>query len=266
MSRFYQKNLPQIPTLQKLIRLGYTYVDPSQTSKNSRRPFANLLLEDILEEQLRKLNAISYRNKKYAFSDENIHIAIDKVHRLASARKNPELYELITRPLPLIQTIEGITRLHDLFYIDLKNWHKNVYHCTAEYGVEGIKSEQADIVLFINGIPIAIIECDSSNEDPAKAVAKRIHDQISFTVCEPMELINLFVSNHSNRNIVSNNVIDSFSYRTTQDAFLGMNDWGFSACEDVSTYMSETEDEILDAESENCPKNQSDPSEEKKVI
>ena len=54
--RFNEKYLSQIPALQALIKLGYTYISPSQALKHRKGNLGNVLLEDVLEGQLRKLN------------------------------------------------------------------------------------------------------------------------------------------------------------------------------------------------------------------
>ncbi len=181
--RFNEKHLSQIPALQTLIKLGYTYISPTQAFKHRGGKLSNVLLEDILEKQLRKLNRIFYQDKEYAFSDENIRSAIEKLHRLSHdtvINANKEIYDLITLPLSLTQTINGNTRSFDLFYIDWKNWQNNVFHCTAEYAVEmrgSNKTTRPDIVLFVNGIPLAVIECKSPKEDIKHAISQHLRNQ-----------------------------------------------------------------------------------------
>ncbi len=151
--------------------------------KHRKGNLSNVLLEDILESQLRKQNRISYRNKEYAFSDENISLAIDKLRRLSFdnvIQANQEIYDLITLPQSLTQTIEGNTRSFDLFFIDWKDWQNNVYHCTAEYAVERSRCNETarpDIVLFVNGIPLAVIECKSPKEEVDQAVSQQLRNQ-----------------------------------------------------------------------------------------
>lgn len=181
--RFNEEYLSQIPALQTLMKIGYQYIPPSQAFKSRKESLRNVLLEDILGAQLRKMNRISYRNKAYAFSDENIAQAIERLRRLpydSLGHANQEIYDLITLPLSLSQTIEGNTRSFDLFYIDWKNWENNVYHCTAEYSVERSRSTETarpDIVLFVNGIPLAVIECKSPKEDVDQAVSQQLRNQ-----------------------------------------------------------------------------------------
>lgn len=181
--RFNGKYLNQISALQVLIKLGYKYIPPSQAFKYRKGSLNNVLLENILDEQLRKQNRISYRKKEYAFSDENISIAINKLRRPSLdyiTHANQKIYDLITLPQSVTQTIAGNTRSFDLFYIDCKNWQNNVYHCTSEYTVERsqcTKTARPDIVLFVNGIPLVVIECKPPKEKVDQAIFQQLHEQ-----------------------------------------------------------------------------------------
>lgn len=181
--RFNRKYLSQIPALQVLIKLGYKYIPPSQAFEYRKGSLSNVLLENILDEQLRKQNRISYRKKEYAFSDENISTAINKIRRPSLdyvTNANQKIYDLIALPQSLTQTIAGNTRSFDLFYVDWKNWQNNVYHCTSEYTTEHsrcIKTARPDIVLFVNGIPLVVIECQSPKEKVDQAIAKLLRNQ-----------------------------------------------------------------------------------------
>ncbi len=71
-------------------------------------------------------------------------------------------------------------RSFTLNYIDWKNPENNVYHVTAEFSVERTRSHETarpDIVLFVNGIPFAVIECKSPNTEVAQAVSQMIRNQ-----------------------------------------------------------------------------------------
>lgn len=181
--RFNEKYLSQIPALKALIKLGYTYISPSQAFLQHGKNLSNVLLEDVLEGQIRKLNSILYRDKKYEFTDENIRAAIDKLRRLSHdgiIHANQAIYDLITLPQSLTQTMDGNTRSFDLFYIDWKDWSNNVFHCSAEYSVERSRSSETvrpDIVLFVNGIPLAVIECKSPKDSVEQAISQHLRNQ-----------------------------------------------------------------------------------------
>jgi type I site-specific restriction-modification system R (restriction) subunit len=59
------------------------------------------------------------------------------------------------------QSIDGDTKSFQLDYIDWKHPENNVYHVAEEFAVERSGSHETrrpDVVLFVNGIPLAVIE------------------------------------------------------------------------------------------------------------
>jgi type I restriction enzyme, R subunit len=99
-------------------------------------------------------------------------------------RANERIYDLISLGRSFKQTIDGDTKSFTLNYIDWKRPENNVFHVTEELEVERAARPQAcraDIVLFVNGIPFAVIECDRPDEKDAikNAVAKQMRNQQS---------------------------------------------------------------------------------------
>ena len=74
---FIEDHISQIPALQLLQNLGYTYLTPDEVLKERQGKLSNVILEDILERQLMKLNEINFKGKVYPFSPANIRGAID---------------------------------------------------------------------------------------------------------------------------------------------------------------------------------------------
>lgn len=166
----------QIPALQLLIKLGYEYL-PTETIRQQRREKnSNLLLEDILEQQLKKLNHIHFKGQKYLFSEANIQEAIQRLKNVrydGLIKTNEEIYDYLTLGTSLEQTLEGNSKSYGLRYIDWQNWQNNCFHVTAEFSVERNRSSETcrlDIVLFVNGIPFVIIECKSPTIDHQQAI------------------------------------------------------------------------------------------------
>ncbi len=181
--RFNEKYLSQIPALQQLINLGFNYLTPEQALTERQGRFGNVLLEEILRKQLKSINRIQYRGQEYLFSEENIQSAIQKLKNVkwdGLQKTNEAVYDLLTIGTSLEQTIEGDTRSYTLRYVDWGDWRNNIYHVTAEFSVERTRSDETarpDIVLFVNGIPFAIIECKSPKEEINKAVEQTIRNQ-----------------------------------------------------------------------------------------
>ncbi|WP_243373574.1 type I restriction endonuclease subunit R [Geotalea sp. SG265] len=181
--RFNEKYLSQIPALQLLINLGYTYLPPEQTLAERQGKHGNVLLENILREQLKRLNRITYKGREFLFSEENIQTAIQKLKNVkydGLLKTNEAVYDLITLGTALEQTVEGDSKSFNLNYIDWRSWERNVFHVTAEYGVERSRSTEKarpDIVLFVNGIPLAVIECKSPKIEVEQAISQSIRNQ-----------------------------------------------------------------------------------------
>jgi type I restriction enzyme, R subunit len=173
----------QVPAIQVLVNMGYIFLPREQetTERQSRR--SNVLLETILRDQLKSINHIQYRGNEYLFSEENIQSAIQKLKNVkydGLLKTNEAIYDLITLGTSLEQTIEGDTKSHTLNFIDWRNPERNVFHVTAEFSVERNRSTETarpDIVLFVNGIPLVVIECKAPNIDVDQGVSQNIRNQ-----------------------------------------------------------------------------------------
>ncbi|MFB2772593.1 type I restriction endonuclease subunit R [Pelatocladus sp. BLCC-F211] len=181
--QFNEKYLSQIPALQLLINLGYKYLTPKEVHKQRRGKLNNVLLEDILCTQLQELNRITFKGQEYLFSSANIQEAILRLKNLrydGLLKTNEAIYDYLTLGTSLEQTIDGSSKSYSLRYIDWRNWQNNVFHVAAEFSVERTRSTETarpDIVLFVNGIPFAVIECKSPKIEVEQAVSQCIRNQ-----------------------------------------------------------------------------------------
>lgn len=181
--RFNEKYLSQIPALQILMNLGYDYLPPDKSLKARQGKTGNVLLEDILREQLKKINRIRYKGREFLFSEENIQSAVQKLKNIkydGLLKTNEAVYDLLTLGTSLEQAVEGDSKSFNLRYIDWQNWNNNVFHVIAEFSVERTRSNEMvrpDIVLFVNGIPLAVIECKAPDVEIEQAVSQSIRNQ-----------------------------------------------------------------------------------------
>lgn len=180
---FDEKLLAQIPALQLLIKLGFEYLGPQQLDAERQGKQSHVLLETILCDQLRRINHIHYKGQRHPFSEENIQAAIDrikttKVDRLQ--KTNEAIYDLLTLGTALSQAVEGDSRNFNFNYIDWNNPQRNCFHVDAGFNVERTRSSrtaQADIVLFVNGIPLVVIDCVSPYTELHQAINQSIRHQ-----------------------------------------------------------------------------------------
>jgi len=72
---FQEDHMSQVPPLQLLQNLGYTYLRPQEVVFQRKGRLSNVLLEGILAEQLRQ-RRFTCRGREYPFSETNIQDAI----------------------------------------------------------------------------------------------------------------------------------------------------------------------------------------------
>lgn len=185
---FKEDHISQIPALQMLVNLGYTYLNPLEAERLRGGKTTNVLLEDVLRKQLKEINsakAISSTKSTY-ISDANIENGIQVLKNLpmndgyiAACEK---VYNLFTLGQALEQSVDGDKKSFTLQYIDWKNISNNVFHVTEEFSVMRSTSKEhyrPDIVLFVNGIPLCIIECKRPDmKEPLKqAISQHLRNQ-----------------------------------------------------------------------------------------
>jgi type I restriction enzyme R subunit len=86
-------------------------------------------------------------------------------------RTNEKVYDLLTLGRDLPQAIGGDVKSFPFMYIDWDHPERNVYHVTEEFAVERTGTKECyrpDIVLFVNGIPLVVIECKKPDLGPDK--------------------------------------------------------------------------------------------------
>ncbi len=170
------------PALILLEQLGYEYIPPTKAlaMRGGRKSMPVLL--DILDCQLRRMNTITFKGEAQEFSDANIARAIREVAQVpfdSLITTSEQIYDLLTLGVSLEQTIDGSVKSHSLHYIDWEHPENNVYHVCDEFEFERRHSDSVrrpDLVLFINGIPVAIIEC--KRPDKREAIKEGISQHI----------------------------------------------------------------------------------------
>jgi type I restriction enzyme R subunit len=185
---FKEDHISQIPALQLLQKLGYIYLNPAEAEKLRGGKTSNVLLDDILRKQLKEINSdkrIS-STKTTFISDANIENGIRALKELPMNEGYiaacETVYNLITLGKAFDQNFDGDKKSITLQYIDWENLENNVFHVTEEYSVMRSTSKEhyrPDLVLFVNGIPLCIIECKRPDmkEPLAQAISQHLRNQ-----------------------------------------------------------------------------------------
>ncbi len=176
--------ISQIPALITLIKMGYSYLTPSESIECRDGSENEVILTKILDSQIRKINTYKYDGKNRSFSDANVKSAIKGLRDVTYEGlilTNEKIYDLLTLGRSLPEFIGTRRESFDFKFIDWETPANNVFHVTAEYRVDKSSSDGSripDIVTFVNGIPFGVIECKSVYPDAIEdAVSQSIRNQ-----------------------------------------------------------------------------------------
>ncbi|SHJ13692.1 type I restriction enzyme, R subunit [Rubritalea squalenifaciens DSM 18772] len=198
---FLENHISQIPALQLLVKMGYRYLPPAEALRLRGGKLSNVLLDEVLETQLRKINTINYKGKIYQFSEDNIQKAIrllrDYPRDVGLVQQSEWLYNLLNLGESFKENLDGNLTSPQLQFIDWNNPQNNVFHVTDEFSVscentaslKGAQTRRPDIVLFVNGIPLVVIECKRPDD---KDWARKAIDKQFLRNQKPGEIPSLF--------------------------------------------------------------------------
>ena len=180
---YLEVNASQKPAIALLQSMGYTYISPEDCEKQRGSRY-HVLLKDILRGQLRRLNRYSYAGAENEFSAANIERAMEELDEPLTdglVRTSEKIYDALLLGKSYPETVGGGKSLSfNLKYIDWEHPENNLFHVTEEFAVESqdkLHNARPDIVLFINGIPFAVIECKAPYISVKQAVEQMIRNQ-----------------------------------------------------------------------------------------
>ena len=171
---YLEKVQSQIPALHVLMQLGWKYLTPEETVTFRNNRLGTTILEPLLLDYIRKNCQFEFKGKSHPFTENAIQNAVQALKNFRATgamHENEQAYDLLCLGTSVPQTVEGDTKSFTINYIDWDNPENNLYHCTAEYKVERIGYQKhyiPDIILFVNGIPLVVMECKRSAYTQAK--------------------------------------------------------------------------------------------------
>lgn len=154
--------------LEWLEELGYTRLSGPEISPGGSSPergdYHTVVLRDRLEDALQTINP----GQIYPILEE----AARRLANLSSAslvEANRELHELLLNGIPIETTRSDGTTAHELVKIvDFDNPENNNWMAVNQFTIkEGEYQRRPDILIFINGLPLALIELKNPTSEQA---------------------------------------------------------------------------------------------------
>jgi type I restriction enzyme R subunit len=151
-----EENLSENPAVEQLAALGYTVVSPDAL-ETERESLKDVILSTRLGRALKRLNPW--------LSDDNVQKAVRAVTHVAATsliEASEKLYTVITYGISLEQDRGDGKKGHLVRFLDFDKPRNNDLVVTQQFRVKGAKKHlRPDVVLFVNGIPLVVIECKS---------------------------------------------------------------------------------------------------------
>lgn len=201
---YLEINASQRPALALFEAMGYTYISPADCDKQRGSRY-HVLLRDILRGQLRRLNRYVYAGAENEFSAANIERAMEDLDEPLTdglVRTSEKIYDALLLGKSYPETIgDGKMLSFNFRYIDWDNPQNNVFHVTEEFAVDSRDRQhnaRPDIVLFINGIPFAVIECKAPHIPVEEAVGQMIRNQQAAYIPQLFKFAQLVVATNKN--------------------------------------------------------------------
>ena len=201
---YLEINASQRPALALFEAMGYTYISPADCDKQRGSRY-HVLLRDILRGQLRRLNRYVYAGAENEFSAANIERAMEDLDEPLTdglVRTSEKIYDALLLGKSYPETVgEGKMLSFNLRYIDWETPQNNMFHITEVFAVDSRDRQhnaRPDIVLFINGIPFAVIECKAPHIPVEEAVGQMIRNQQAAYIPHLFKFAQLVVATNKN--------------------------------------------------------------------
>lgn len=162
--------------IETLESLGWEYVHGLRIAPSAefaeRENFQQIILTGRLRKQLAGINP--------DIPEDAREQAINKVVRLYSPdliTNNKDFHRLLVEKVKIPYTQDGYPRSHEVALIDFDNLENNEFLAVNQFTiVENNQNKRPDILLFVNGIPLVVIELKNAADE--KATTRSAFEQI----------------------------------------------------------------------------------------
>ncbi|MCI6693865.1 MAG: type I restriction endonuclease subunit R [Clostridium sp.] len=151
-------------SLEILQSLGYDYIHGKELSPGAEFSERESYRDVILKERVR--NALFSINKGFP------HDALDQAFRQIIAFNSPSLEEnnryfhnLMVNGIDVSFKEDGNIRTKKAYIIDFDNPDNNEFLAVNQFTVVGNENKRPDIVIFVNGIPLVVIELKNASDE-----------------------------------------------------------------------------------------------------
>lgn len=158
-----EQHSSHIPALATLINLGWRFL-PATECQALRGSQRDVVLKLVLEQVLRR-RRFEFKGEWYPLSEQAVDQVMREITMPTMAQglmaANQSVYDMLTLGVTVTEFVGGKKATPTIHLIDWENLDNNVFHVTEEMEVlsaQGTHTRRPDVVTFVNGIPLAVIE------------------------------------------------------------------------------------------------------------
>jgi type I restriction enzyme R subunit len=167
--KFQEEYSAKLPALALLTNLGWSFLSPEEALRKRGNQYDQVVLREILRDELKK-RTFTYAGNVHSLSDKAIDNLIAEVCSPALneglLNANERLYNHLLYGISVTEFVDGRKANPTVALIDWQNPKNNSFTFTEEFSITrsgGAGSSSADrrrpdIVCFVNGIPLVVIE------------------------------------------------------------------------------------------------------------
>ncbi|WP_265453199.1 type I restriction endonuclease subunit R [Aeromonas salmonicida] len=162
--KFQEEYSAKIPALTLLTQLGWSFLSPEQALAARDNKFDQVVLRQQLRSVLAERTFV-FAGKTYPLSPKSVDNLVSELCSPALNEglqaANERLYNHLLYGMSVTEFVDGKKVSPTIPLIDWHNPHNNRFTFTEEFRVTragGIESRRPDIVCFVNGLPLVVIE------------------------------------------------------------------------------------------------------------
>ncbi|WP_436463301.1 type I restriction endonuclease subunit R [Acinetobacter seifertii] len=172
--KFQEEYSAKIPALTLLTNLGWSFLSPSQALTARDDKLDQVVLRQILRSELSKRTFI-FAGQAYPLSAKSVDNLISEICSPALNEglltANEKIYNHLLYGISVTEFVNGKKVSPTIPIIDWHNVHNNDFSYTEEFCVTrsgGVDNRRPDIVCFVNGIPLVVIEAKRPDSQAKK--------------------------------------------------------------------------------------------------
>lgn len=154
-------------SIELLERLGYQYIYAPDIAYDGEKPerasYEEVLLTERLQNAIRRINP-----KVPADSQEEAFKEIQRINSPELLANNESFHRMLTEGINVSYQKDGHDRGDLVWLIDFKNPENNEFIVANQFTViENGNNKRPDVILFVNGIPLVVIELKNPADENA---------------------------------------------------------------------------------------------------